>query len=165
VTSGCLVATDWPDLQPDTAYQWCVRVTDETGKSVMGPLWSFRTLSEAESPQISGPNAPVVSDPVTEPVDPPLAEPPYEVEERVVCFDLRLVPGLTGEAQVAAFVESFVKAVTVELLPDEDGLLWACVTLQNERAATLLGAVLESHLRGLVLESARELPPGSWRNW
>ncbi len=41
VASGSLSTCSWPGLQPDTAYEWYVAVTDPSGVTVTSPVWRF----------------------------------------------------------------------------------------------------------------------------
>lgn len=42
VLSGSMVDMEWPDLNPNTEYEWFVEITDGTD-TIRGPWWSFTT--------------------------------------------------------------------------------------------------------------------------
>jgi hypothetical protein len=43
VASGTTSAAVWPSLQPNTTYEWYVKVTDAANNSLLGPTWRFTT--------------------------------------------------------------------------------------------------------------------------
>jgi hypothetical protein len=43
VSSGSNTSVDWSDLQPGTAYEWFVEVSDTSGNTRVGPTWQFTT--------------------------------------------------------------------------------------------------------------------------
>jgi hypothetical protein len=59
VRDGARASAVWSDLRPETEYEWWVRVSDEDGDEVEGPIWSFTTREEEPDPP---PNAPPVAE-------------------------------------------------------------------------------------------------------
>jgi hypothetical protein len=55
VPSGSSVSVLWEGLETDTSYEWHVVVTDSTGKTATGPVWTFTTGGgDVAPPVLSG---------------------------------------------------------------------------------------------------------------
>ncbi|HZI31406.1 MAG TPA: phosphohydrolase, partial [Candidatus Binatia bacterium] len=52
VSSGAVTSATWTGLQPNSDYEWQVKVTDALGNSVIGPTWRF-TTGAVNSPPVA----------------------------------------------------------------------------------------------------------------